>query len=292
MRKRWIQAMAMLLPALTGCLKHTRKVMQVSMPGVVMSASGSQLVDSINKQYDAIDSLNAKVEFRASAGGAKKGKVTDYTSFSGYILLRKPENLRVLGLVPVLHTIAFDLASDGQTFKLYIPIKNKAIVGSNSVTVQSTNPIENLRPNIFFDSLLIHSIGPDELYSITNQTKTVQDSKKKRLIVQPDYDLNVLRKQPDSNELIPERVIHFSRIDLLPYEEDIYDKNGDIETQALYGPYQTFGTAKFPGIITIRRPLEEYQIVITIQKLTVNQKLNDNQFQMKIPAGVQTRIIK
>jgi hypothetical protein len=279
--------MALCLPVLTGCLSHTRKLPQPTMPSVVQSADVQQLVSSINKQYDAVQSLNATVEFQASVGGELKGKVTDYTSVRGYILLRKPEMLRVLGLLPVLNTRAFDLASDGSTFKLLIPHENKAIVGSNAVGKSSAKPLENMRPNIFFDSMLIHSIGPDELLSRTTDIKTVLDPKKKQLLLEPEYDLSVFRKNSDNNVLIPVRVIHVSRVDLPPNGEDIYDKDGNIQTQAIYGPYESFGDLRFPGSITIKRPLEEYQIVITFQKVTVNQTLKDDQFQLDIPKGTQ-----
>ncbi len=75
---------------LTGCLSHTRKLQQPKMPSVVQSADVQQLVNNINKQYDTIQSLNATVEFQASVGGEQKGKITDYTSVKGFILLRKP----------------------------------------------------------------------------------------------------------------------------------------------------------------------------------------------------------
>src|SRR5215470_1081669 len=287
MRKFWFQAIALCLPVLTGCLSHTRKLQQPKMPGVVMSADVQELVSGINKQYDAIQSLNATVEFQASVGGELKGKVTDYTSVKGFILLRKPEMLRVLGLLPVLNTRAFDLASDGSNFKLLIPHENKAIVGSNTVGKPSAKPLENMRPYVFFDSLLIHSIGSDDLLSLTTDTKTIVDPKQKQLLLQPEYNLGVYRKDAGSNVMLPLRVIHVSRIDLLPSGEDIYDKDGNIQTQAVYGPYESFGDFRFPGSITIKRPLEEYQIVITFQKVTVNQPLPDNQFQLKIPEGTQ-----
>jgi hypothetical protein len=287
MRKFWFEAIALCLPVLTGCLSHTRKLQQPKMPSVVLSADVQQLVSNINKQYDTIQSLNATVEFQASVGGEQKGKITDYTSVKGFILLRKPEMLRVLGLLPVLNTRAFDLASDGSTFKLLIPHENKAIVGSNTISKPSAKPLENMRPYIFFDSLLIHSIGQDELLSLTTDTKTVLDSKHKQLLLQPEYALGVFRQNTNSSVLIPERVIHVSRVDLLPSAEDIYDKDGNIQTQAVYGPYESFGDFRFPGSITIKRPLEEYQIVITFQKVTVNQQLPDNQFHLDIPKGTQ-----
>jgi hypothetical protein len=287
MRKFWFQAMALCLPVVTGCLSHTRKLPQPKMPGVVKSADVQQLVSNINKQYEAIQTLNATVEFKASVGGQQKGKITDFTSIHGYILLRKPEMLRVLGLLPVLNTRAFDLASDGSNFKLLIPHENKAIVGSNAVSKPSAKALENMRPYIFFDSLLIHGIGSDELLSLTTDINTVLDPKHKQLLLQPEYDLGVFRQTANSNVLVPVRVIHVSRVDLLPSGEDIYDKDGNIQTQAVYGPYESFGDFRFPGSITIKRPLEEYQIIITFQKVTVNQALPDAQFQLKIPDGTQ-----
>ena len=287
MRKFWFQAIAMCLPVLTGCLSHTRKLQQPKMPSVVLSADVQQLVSNINKQYETIQTLNATVTIQASVGGEQKGKITDSTSIQGYILLRKLEMLRVLGLLPILNTRAFDLASNGANFKLLIPHDNKAIVGSNTVGKPSAKPLENMRPYVFFDSLLIHSIGSDELLSLTTDTKTVLDPAVKQLLLVPEYDLSVFKQNANSNILVPVRIIHVSRVDLLPSGEDIYDKNGNIQTQAVYGPYESFGDFRYPSSITIKRPLEEYQIVITFQKVTVNQPLADNQFELKIPEGTQ-----
>jgi hypothetical protein len=287
MRSTWLRSLLMALPVLTGCLSHTRKVQQAKLPPVVLSAPAEKLVDSINEQFESIHSLSATVEFHATEGGALKGREKTYTSFSGYILLRKPESIRVLGLLPVLHTQAFDMASDGNTFKLFIRLKNKAIVGPNKISKKSSNPLENLRPSVFFDSLLIDPIGKDDLCTLTSDNKTVVVGKSKELMLQPDYNLTILRRKDQSNVLTPERVIHFSRIDLHPYQEDIYDNDGAIETTAVYGPMQTFGKIQFPGVITIKRPLDQYQIQITFQKVIVNLELKDNQFELKIPEGTQ-----
>lgn len=274
-----------LLPLLDGCLWHTHRVKQVKPPAVVMTATAENLVKEINDQCNQIHSLSATVEFQATVGGPRKGKEKTYTSFNGYILLRKPESLRVIGLVPVLHTRAFDMASNGQTFKLWIPHENKVFEGPNTVGKESPNALENFRPNVFSDSLLINCIAPDDLVTLTSSTSTQVDPKTKKLMMLADYELSVLRKKPNSQELIPERVIHFDRTNLRAYEEDIYDAKGAIQTQAIYGPDQTFGDVRFPGTITIKRPLEEYQIVVTFEKLRTNLALNNDQFELKTPAG-------
>jgi outer membrane lipoprotein-sorting protein len=286
MSKHWLKALTLILPTLTGCLYHTRKVQVPKAAAVVQGARGEDLVKQVNEAYAAIHTLTATVEFQAQVGGSHKGAVTDYTSFRGYILMEKPGKLRVLGLVPVLHTHAFDLASNGDTFKLLIPPKSKAIVGKAQVTSPTKNALENLRPGLFFDSMLIHSISPEEQIFVTGESRVFTDPAKKHLVEEPVYDLAIVRRKPNGNELMLDRVIRFGRANLLPFEQDIYDSDGNITTQVLYGPYQTFGDTRFPGTVTIKRPLDEYQITLTIEKLTLNQNLTDDQFELKIPEGI------
>jgi hypothetical protein len=289
MRRDWLKLLALLVPVLTGCLSHTRSLQKPRLAGTVLNADAVQLVEAVNRRYDEVNSLTATVDFAASVGGAHAGKQTDFTSFHGYILFRKPQMLRVIGLVPVLRTNAFDLASNGQTFTLVIPHYNKAIEGSNAVTTRAANPFENLRPDVFLDSILIRSISPDWIVSLTHSTKLEEQTK--QLIETPQYDLTVLKpgNQSSSADLPqvdqPLRVIHFSRIDLLPIEQDIYNADGDLETQVIYGPYQDFNGTQFPATITINRLLDEYKITLMVEKVTLNQPLADDQFENKVPAG-------
>lgn len=282
----------LLLPALQGCFVHTYQVEQPQTPAVIQQASVDQLVSIVNDNAEKVQTLKASVTIQVSVGGARKGKVTDYTSLSGYILLRTPGMLRVLGLLPVVHTPAFDMASNGQNFTLTIPPKSKAYVGTEQVTHPSTNPLLNLRPNIFFDTLVPQRIAPDDLVYVTTNTRTYMDPQTHRLMADPEYELTIVRQKPGGRELIPERRIRFDRVTLLPSGVDIYDAAGTIQTQATYGPYQSFGTERYPSTITIRRPLEEYQIVLTFTKVSFNEPLADNQFELKVPADYTTQTLK
>ncbi len=298
MRRSWLRRLLLCppllcLPLMTGCLYHTRKLEMAKTPGVVITADAAQLADSINHIYNSISSLSATVDLQASVGGAKKGSVTDYTSFRGFILIRKPEMLRVIGLLPVVRTEAFNLVSDGSTFKLLIPSQSKVVEGKNSLTSKSPNPLLNLRPNMFFDSMLIRAIGPEDDVILTTDNNIIQDPKTKKWTEERDYLLSIVQpkigpKGPSQfRELVYKRVIRFSRDNLRPIEQDVYDQAGNIETITLFGPPLSFGTEKFPGTITIKRPQEEYQIVMTIQKLVLNQTLKDDQFELDIPEGTK-----
>jgi hypothetical protein len=290
MRRDWLKVLALLLPVLTGCLSHTRKLQQPKPAGTALNADAVQLVEAVNLRYDRVNSLSATVDFAASVGGVHKGQQTDYTSIHGYIRLRKPQMLRVLGYLPVVRLRAFDLASDGKTFTMLIPPRSRAIQGSNSVTTPAANPMENLRPDIFFDSILIHSISADSIVSLTNSSQTKLDPKTKQFIVQPQYDLTILKPgerstSPGLPQLgTPLRVIHFNRINLMPIGQDVYNAAGDLETQVTYGPYQDFNGTQFPGTITINRLLDEFRITLTVEKLELNQPLADDQFEVKVPA--------
>ncbi len=291
MRRDWFKLLALALPVMTGCLSHTRRLQQPKLAGIVQNAEADQLVEALNRRFEQVNSLSATVDFAASVGGARKGQQTDYTSMLGYIRLRKPQMLRVLGYLPVVRLRAFDLASNGKSFILLIPPKSRAIQGSNVVTSKAANPLENLRPAVFFDSILIQSISADSIVSMTNSSQTTMDPKTKQLIDEPRYDLSVLKpaeriSPPGLPQMsTPLRVIHFSRINLLPTGQDIYNAEGDLETQVTYGPYQDFNGTQFPRTITINRLLDEYRITLTVEKLTENQPLADDQFALKVPEG-------
>jgi outer membrane lipoprotein-sorting protein len=276
-------------PALTGCLSYTRSVPKTRVADVVLNATLDQLLTQLNARYDAIQTINASVEIAATTGGGLQGKVTEHPSFSGYIFLRKPEDLRVLLRVPFLGSVALDMVSDGKNWKLWSPPRHMAMVGTSTVSKPSANGLENLRPAVFFDSLLVHGLGSDQIVALTSSTRLIENPKnKKDLIEEADYDLEIL-DQPLGQTAHTVRLIHISRGNLLPYQQDIYDTDGNVVTRAFYSNYQSFNDVLFPMKIEIKRPLDQYTLTVTLTKLTLNQKLDDDQFELKIPEGVPVK---
>jgi hypothetical protein len=273
-------------PVLTGCYKHTRIVQQIRTPDVVMNASATELVEKLNTNFDALRTLNTSVVLTASVGGGHAGKVTTYTSFKGYILMRKPRDLRVLMQVPVFGGVAMDMVSNGPDFKLIIPPENKAMVGTDEIKTPSPKPFENLRPHVFLDAFLIQGVNPDDSVALTQSDRLLTtDLRKHQAIEEPDYVLAVLHKQA-GNILQTARVLRYSRVTLLPFQQDIYDDKGRIVTTILYDNYQKFGDLDFPMSIDIRRPYDEYELKIVVTKLTANKVLDNDQFNLQIPAGM------
>jgi outer membrane lipoprotein-sorting protein len=275
---------------LTGCFRTTHIVQRTQAPEVYKSTSVEHLEQIISERDAAIQTMTASVLLTATTGGGKEGKVVTYTSFKGYIFVRKPRDLRVIMLLPVLGSRALDMVSNGETFTLMHATGGHGdvwIQGSNTVTTPSKNGLENLRPPVFFDSLLVPGVSPDEFVSLSESTRVLAPaSKHQPAIEEPDYDLAVLKRSA-GNTLHLERLVHFSRVTLLPFEQDIYNDKGEAETIATYDKYQDFNGIQFPMLIDIKRPLDEYELKLQVTKLTLNQPLENDQFELKIPAGVK-----
>jgi len=272
--------------ALTGCTT-IRSVNRTIPPPNVLDATLDQLDKQIADQYEAVKSFNASVEIKASVGGSRQGEIKEYPVFAGYILMRKPSDLQIIMQLPVLRSLAIDMVSNGKDFTLLIPPKNKAIVGSDQeVATPSKNGLDNLRPYIIRDALLIPPVAANELVSRTEGVRILPPAPgKKESVEEPDYDLTV--NLPGGGiELDTVRVIHISRVTLKPYEQDVYDKSGRLVTKVTYKKYEAFGDVVFPADIVIERPNDEYTLEITVTKmLSVNQPLDDEQFTVKIPEG-------
>jgi outer membrane lipoprotein-sorting protein len=290
---RLASAGALFVPILlTGCslFPTTRKLPMPKAPNVEQTISPEELVSRLNQRWAAINTLTATVEMQASVTKTKEGVAKDYPSAHGQILLRKPSDLRVVGRF--LGVLAFDMASDGKCFTLYYPHDNKVIKGCGPSKTKSANTWENLRPGFFFDAMFVRGLDPDDHYSRTSETFMVEDAARKHLLSVPQYILHIYREKPGVQEDITARVIYFHRDDLLPYQQDVYDKEGNLETQVFYQGYQDFEGGQYPSSITIKRPIEEIQIVLTVDTVHENTPLPNDQFVVRIPEEAKIQNIE
>jgi outer membrane lipoprotein-sorting protein len=271
---------------LTACLFRSRRVERQISTAPLKSATQAELIEYINLQAAKIKSLQATVDIDTSVGGIKTGRVVDYQQIRGYILLRKPAMLRMIGLLPIVRNRAFDMVSDGRDFKLWIPPRNRFVVGRNDVeTHNQQQPMENLRPQQIYESLVLPDIDPqNEIAVMQNSFEIVTDAKHHQ-VQQADYEIEVIRKGGKGWFL--SRKIIFSRTDLLPHRQFIYDQDGNLATDSHYEGYKDYDGLQFPSQIEIWRPQEEYDITLTMVKLQVNAPLQDDKFVLDQPAGAQ-----
>ncbi len=286
MKSRLLLAPAILLLLLsgTGCLFRTRTVEVRLSTAKLQTATQQELIDRVNHDAAQIKTLNLTVDIDTSVGGEKRGKVTDFKEIRGYILLRKPNMLRMIGLYPIVRNKAFDMVSDGQEFKLSIPASNKFYVGHNAAIKDSTSPLDTLRPQAIYDALLLQEINPqNEVAVMESSTEMVVDAQTKKLVQQPNYVLDVLR-HTDRSWVLARKVV-FDRTNMVPHRQITFDDMGNAVTEARYQAFADYDGTKFPGYIEIKRPQEEYDIRLIMVKVTLNQPISDDQFTLPQPVG-------
>jgi outer membrane lipoprotein-sorting protein len=288
MSPRLIPAYALLVCLMAGglssCFVRRRLIVRPGGNGsgapALLVTNRDALVTLISREYNAIRDLNATVDMTPVLGSAEKSKMTEYKDVRGYILCRQPNNIRIIGLFPVVRNKAFDMVSTGNTFRLYVPSKNQFVEGSNDLIELSANKIENLRPNHFLEALLVRPVDPERdrlmLENFTDEDNAY-------------YILQVVHEE--GGELRLDRAIWFNRLNLQISRQIIFDANGNILTDARYSDWKPYDNIPFPKHIEINRPRDEYGVVIDIIKMNINKGLSDDQFDLAQPPGTKLRIL-
>lgn len=274
--------LCLLSSALCSCVVRRRLISRrgANPTQTLLVANRAYLTDAVNRQYRAVHDFNATVDMVPALGSAEKSKITEYKDVRGYILFRKPASIRMIGLYPVLRSKAFDMASTGAGFKLYIPSKSLLIMGPNDVVQPSANKLENLRPDHFLDALLPKPIDP-AAEKVVLENLTDED--------QAFYILLVIHQA--GGQLHLDRSIWFNRLNLRIERQLIFDGAGNILTDARYTEWKLWDNVPFPKHIEIDRPQDEYAAVLDVVKMDINKGVTDDKFVLEQPEGTTLRTI-
>ena len=123
-----------LLPlALSSCLARRRLIPRAATTQTLAVSDLTSLLNVIDQQYQAIRDFKATVDMVPALGSAEKNHITEYKDVRAFIRYRRPADIRLIALYPVVRNKAFDMVSNGADFKLYIPSRNRYIVGNNEI---------------------------------------------------------------------------------------------------------------------------------------------------------------
>src|SRR3979411_2162682 len=143
-----------------GKVVAARKV--IAQRPVAKDATREELLEAYNRIARGVITLNATVELKPTAGSKYSGVIDEYHEVKAFLLAARPAQIRVIGQAPVIGTTVFDMARDGDTFRVPRAPKNKFIVGPVAAERASSKPIENLRPQHLLDALLWPEVRKEE----------------------------------------------------------------------------------------------------------------------------------
>lgn len=273
-------ALGALLLVLPGCavrkVTHPR-ASEVPIPARL--ATLGELVAKIDKQANAFRTLSAAVDLEPTAGSVYSGVIKEYHDVKGFILLEKPATIRILGQAPVVRTNIFDMVSNGEEFRLYIPSQQKYFVGNNNFQRRTNNALENLRPQHILQALIVSAIDPQHESPVLEQAE--RRSQRRRY-----YAVDVIQLE-SAGHFVLLRKIWFDRSDLELVRSQYYDADGTCTEDVSYSTFQDFQGVHYPTHIEIDRPEEDYKLTITIEKATFNEVIPPEKFDLKKPEGAQ-----
>jgi hypothetical protein len=273
-RIRWaILASAAILSC--GCsVSHRTAVKPSAVPAQLQTASKDQLIAQYNHQVQAVDSLHATVSLKVTAGSAYSGVIEQYHEINAIIVAARPASIRMIGQVPVVGKNIFDMVSDGTTFAVSIPSKNKFITGPSNFERKTGKPVENLRPQHLLDAFLWAPI-PDGAPVLLEEV--AQD-------VQRFYVLTVIRGTSPADFEIDRR-IYFDRSDLHLARIESFAPAGRLISDATYSGSIPAGNTTYPTQIVLSRPAEDYKIEMEVKKIAINEPVTPEQFVLRQPPG-------
>jgi outer membrane lipoprotein-sorting protein len=264
--------------AVPGCaVRRTTRVQTPQPPPPALEASLAALVGRLNSQSEAIRTLSATVDFEPTAGSVYSGVIKEYHDVRGFILVERPAMIRMIGQAPVIRTNIFDMVSDGKQFRLYIPPKQKFIVGKTALVRPSKNSLENLRPQHILEALLVS--GVDLAVEKVFREEAEQDGRRY-------YVVNVLESSGEG-DLTLKRKIWFDRSDLKIARLQSYGPQGTYAEDVAYSDYQDFQGVLYPTRILVNRPVEDYRLSITVLKATLNEPIAPEKFELKKPDSAE-----
>jgi hypothetical protein len=263
---------------------NTRTTLAPAAKPVMLDAGKQELLDKYNVIAAGVKSLNATVELKPTAGSRYSGVIDEYHEVKAFLLARRPAEIRVIGQAPIVGTTVFDMASDGETFRVSIPSKSKFLVGAVALERASDKPIENLRPQHLLDALLWPEIQKPE----TVLLEEFNDESARY------YVLTVLRGGYQTEIL---RKVWFDRANLQVVRLESYGPKGVLLSDARFSDWEVLsdpsqpaaalpaGVTSFPRAIRIDRPHDDYRLDLQVTKVTLNDDIPADRFKLEQPAG-------
>jgi len=283
----WVLLLACLTLQAAGCITIKRRT-EVKKEEIrpQLESSEQDLLASYNNQVRAVQTLQATVDLIPSTGTTYSGVIEEYHDVPGFILAARPATVRMIGQAPVVAKNIFDMVSDGKEFRIYIPSKNSFLVGPTALVRASKKPLENLRPQHVVEALFWPEFPP---------TANV-------LFEQFDFNVSryyilTLLRQTETGKLEIARKVWYSRTDLHVSRVQLFGSGGRLDSDITYADWEPVPPADavagapaseqpiFARDIHIWRPQDDYKLEIKILKLTLNELISPDKFELAQPAG-------
>jgi outer membrane lipoprotein-sorting protein len=259
------------------CIKKTTVVPQAQRLLPAKNATRPELLQALQEHSRQISTLKATVGIDFSRGGAKSGVLDEYRETKGYVFVDRPFHIRVQVQMPIVLTTVAVMVSDGQEYRLSIPIKNQFAIENVNAPISPKSSLSNLRPQIFLDGLFV-----DVRRHLDKAT--VKALFEEAVVgIHSYYVFSFFDTANAEPELLEK--IWIDRTNLDVSRKQVFSREGRLETDVEYQDYHNEDGIQYPKVIVIHRPIEDFSVRLTFQQTTMNEKLDAKIFELPQPDG-------
>src|SRR5580692_6852187 len=226
--RTWVLLLVFLTMQTAGCITIKRRTtVKPEQVRPQLESSEENLLANYNNQVRAVQSLQATVDLIPSTGTTYSGVIEEYHDVPGFILAQRPATVRVIGQAPVVAKDIFDMVSNENEFRIYIPSKNSFLVGPTALNRPSKKPLENLRPQHVVEALFWPEFSPSANVLFEQFDFSVSR-----------YYILTLLRQSENGKFRISRKVWYSRTDLRVSRVQLFGDGGKLDSDIQYSDWQ------------------------------------------------------
>ena len=271
----------------SGCVKRTVNVPVSARVREAKTATLEELLSQLDGYTNKILSLSsASVRVTFSSGRLDAGKLQEYRSAPAYILLKRPDMIRLNVQNPLTKTTIVELVSRGEEFFVWYPRENKFFTGRNDVKEFEVEgqPAFSARPIHLFEAILPRNVAPtapEERIALTEE----QDASTK-------YYVLMLFHETGGPRMTPVRRLWIDRSNLAVARMETFAEDGARTSTVDYSDFVETDGFILPLAVRMERPADRYLLSLQFKAWRVNPDLPDSAFVLTPPDGAQHVVLK
>jgi len=271
-----------------GC--SVKRTVDVAVPAGIREArtAGFEELASLLRDRDrgitSLSSTSLQVTF--TSGRIESGKLQEYRSAPGYVLLKRPDSIRVSIQNPITKTTILELLSVGDDFSIWYPRENKFYIGKNSAREFDLegSPSFTVRPIHMLQALMPQDVsaGPPD----------------SRIAMEEDQDANAryyvlsLYETLAGPALYPKKKLWIDRANFAVARQQSYEEGGALAGIVYYSNMSLVDGTLLPLGVRMERSADGYSLDMRFKDWRLNPDLPDTAFVMAPPGGAQIVVLK